>query len=99
MNATANTLVVPSDLDLQGRRDFLAAAAEVVSRVASGGGTHLTLDCSNVETIEDPFASTLTVLARNAHRFGLRVRLDMPSVRLRQDMNDLGIAAMFIWPD
>jgi len=72
-------------------------ASRVVEQIAPRGGTHLTLDCSNVETIEGPMLGTLTVIARNAQRHGLRVKLDMPSVRLRQDIIRAGVRGMFDW--
>jgi len=92
-------IVVREDLSVEGRRVLMERASQAVEQIAPSGSTHLALDCSSVETIEGPMLGTLVVIARNAQRHGLRVKLDMPSVRLRQDIIRAGLRPMFDWAD
>ena len=90
-------MVLNDDLNLEDRRLLMERASQAVERIAPRGTTHLTLDCSQVETVEGPMLGTLAVIARNARRHGIRVELDMPSVRVRQDIIRAGLRPMFDW--
>jgi anti-anti-sigma regulatory factor len=86
-------MVVLGRLDLDARRLFIAIASGMIDS-AQG---HIELDCSQVDALDEGTLGMLVTVARNAQRRGQRVILDMPSVRVRRDLDDAGVSHMFAW--
>lgn len=86
-------LVVLGGLDLEARRLFIASATGEIDKVEG----HIELDCSQLDALDGPTLGMLVTVARNAQRRGQRVILDMPSVRVRRELDDAGVSHMFAW--
>jgi ABC-type transporter Mla MlaB component len=86
-------LVVLGGLDFEARRLFIASAMGEIDKVEG----HIELDCSRVDALDEGTLGMLVTVARNAQRRGQRVVLDMPSVRVRRDLDDAGVSHMFAW--
>ena len=70
-------LVLPGDLDLDARREFITEAITVIGSAATAG-TEVELDCSAVESVgpvDDAVIGMLVVVARASHRHGARLAL------------------------
>jgi anti-anti-sigma regulatory factor len=93
VRVTADQLVVIGDLELEERREFIADAAAVIA-TAEGD---IELDCSQLDALDGSTLGMLVAVARNAQRRGARVVLNLPSVRVRRDLDDAGVSHMFVW--
>ena len=90
---TADQLVVMGGLEFQERREFIATISGVLAK-AEG---NVQLDCSRLDSLDESTLGMLVVLARAAQRRGARVVLDLPSQRVRKDLDDAGVSQMFAW--
>jgi ABC-type transporter Mla MlaB component len=90
---TADRLVVHGGLDRAARRSFLAAASDELN--AAHGLVEL--DCSQIDALDEETLGMLIMVARFAQRRGQRVVLDLPSERVRRDLNDAGVSDLFAW--
>jgi ABC-type transporter Mla MlaB component len=86
-------LVVVGGLDLEARRLFVASASSAIER-AEG---LVELDCSCVDALDEGTLGMLVMVARFAQRRGQRVVLDLPSERVRHDLDDAGVGYLFAW--
>src|SRR6476646_513762 len=92
VRVTADQLVVIGDLELEERREFISDVAAVIAK-AEGD---IELDCSHLELLDESTLGMLVVVARNAQRRGARVVLNLPSKRVRDDLDDAGVSHMFV---
>ena len=90
-------LVLQSDCTLEQRRLFIATASNEIERLAVSACREVVIDCSQIDTVDQVLLGTLTVVARNAQRHGLRLVLSLPSVRLRHDLTAAGLRSLFDW--
>lgn len=90
-------LIIRADLDLESRRSLIAHIGDSAARIASTGTKQLALDCTSVDTADGPTLGMLVSIARTAQRHGLRVTLENPSKRLRQDIIRAGVRPLFDW--
>ncbi len=88
-------MMLACDLDWDGRRAFIETANEKIERLATRGDTHFVIDCSIPAQLDEVTIGMLVVIARQAQRRGLRVCLDMPSLKIRNDITAVGAAALF----
>jgi anti-anti-sigma regulatory factor len=88
-------LVVVGGLDLEARRLFIASASNAIDQVEGHG--HVELDCAQVDTLDEGTLGMLVMVARLAQRRGQRVVLDLPSQRVRHDLDDAGVSYLFAW--
>jgi ABC-type transporter Mla MlaB component len=86
-------LVVVDGLDLEARRLFVASAS---SAIETADGL-VELDCSRVDALDEGTLGMLVMVARFAQRRGQRVVLDLPSDRVRHDLDDAGVSYLFAW--
>lgn len=63
--------------------------------MSGGGKGHINLDCARLDVADEPTLGMLVTVARFAQRRGQRVVLDMPSVRVRRDLDDAGVSYLF----
>ena len=90
---TADQLVVIGGLELDQRREFMATTTGVIAR-AEG---NVELDCSQLDAIDEATLGMLVALSRAAGRRGARLVLEMPSSRVRNDLETAGVSHMFDW--
>ena len=90
---TSDRLVVHGGLDRAARRLFLAAASDELN--AAHGLVEL--DRSLVDALDEETLGMLIMVGRFAQRRGQRVVLDLPSERVRRDLNDAGVSDLFAW--
>jgi anti-anti-sigma regulatory factor len=86
-------LIVVGGLDLEARRLFIASVSGAIDK----GVGHIELDCSQVDALDGPTLGMLVTVARSAQRRGQRVILEMPSERLRHDLDAEGVGYLFAW--
>jgi anti-anti-sigma regulatory factor len=86
-------MVVLGGLDLDARRVFIAIASGMID----GDHEHIELDCSHVDALDEQTLGMLVTVARQAQRRGQRVILDLPSARVRRDLDDAGVSYLFAW--
>lgn len=86
-------MVVLGRLDLDARRLFIAIASGMIDSTQE----HIELDCSQVAALDEQTLGMLVTVARNAQQRGQRVILDMPSERVRRDLDDAGVSNLFAW--
>jgi|SRR5580693_7736595 anti-anti-sigma regulatory factor len=92
-------LVLPGDLNLDARREFLTEAIAVIGSAATAG-TEVELDCSAVESdgpVDDAMIGMLVVLARASQRQGARLVLVQAPQRMRAQFEAAGAARLFDW--
>ena len=90
---TTDQLVVIGDLELEARREFIS---DVGAAIAKAEGD-IELDCSQLDSLDESTLGMLVVVVRNAQRQGTRVVLNLPSKRVRSDLDDAGVSHMFVW--
>ena len=93
VDVTAGQLVVIGDLELEQRREFIAATTEVIAR-ADG---NVELDCSQLDRIDAATLGMLVVLSRVAGRQGARLVLESWLPRVRSDLEAARVSHMFDW--
>lgn len=86
-------MVVLGGLDLDARRVFIAIASGMID----SDREHIELDCSQVDALDEQTLGMLVTIARQAQRRGQRVILDLPSQRVRRDLDDAGVSYLFAW--
>ncbi len=86
-------MVVLGRLDLDARRLFIAIASGMID----SGQDHIELDCSQLDALDEQTLGMLVTVARNAQRRGQRVILDLPSERVRHDLDDASVSYLFAW--
>ena len=84
-------MVVLGRFDFDARRLFMAIASGMIDNARE----HIELDCSQVAALDEGTLGMLVAVARNAQRRGQRVVLDMPSERVRRDLDDAGVSYLF----
>ena len=90
------TLVVATGLDLDARREFVAAVSEAVGKAAGSDGC-VGLDCFRVGTLDEQTLGMLVTVARTAQWRGARITLLRASTRLRARLDNAGISHFFDW--
>lgn len=86
-------MVVLGGLDLDARRLFIATASGMID----SNQDHIELDCSQIDALDVGTLGMLVTVARFAQRHGQRVVLDLPSQRVRHDLDDAGVSYLFAW--
>jgi anti-anti-sigma regulatory factor len=86
-------MVVFSGFDLDARRLFIAIASGMID----SDQAHIQLDCSHVVALDEQTLGMLLTVAHNAQRRGRRVVLDLPSERVRRDLDAAGVGYLFAW--
>ena len=88
------TLVVATGLDLDARREFVAAVSAAVDKAAGTDGC-VGLDCFRVGTLDDQTLGMLVTVARTAQWRGARITLLRVSTRLRARLDEAGVSHFF----
>ena len=88
-------MAVEGDLTRTQRRAFRERADAYLRHLARGHESHLVIDCSLAEQLDNPTLGLFVRTARRARRRCIRVRLLMPSERVRRDLTLLGAANDF----
>ncbi len=83
--------MVLGGLELEARREFISTAAQAIDK-ANGP---VTLDCAQLDVLDNPTLGMLVTVARFAQRRGQRVVLNKPSKRVRHDLDDAGVSYLF----
>ena len=83
-------MVINCDLTRKQRRAFRDRADAYLRHLARVHESYLVIDCSAAAQLDNPTLGMFVSTARRARRRGLRVRLLMPSERLRRDLTLLG---------
>jgi anti-anti-sigma regulatory factor len=96
-SAKVERFVVGAHLDLDGRRSLVTEVTGAIETLAASGERDLVLECSHLETRVEPILGMLVMIGRSAQRHGMRVVLELPSLRLRQDIIRAGVRQFFIW--
>jgi anti-anti-sigma regulatory factor len=86
-------MVLQGGLDLDARRLFIATASGMID----SDRHHIELDCSQIDALDEGTLGMLVTVARFAQRHGQRVVLDLPSRRVRHDLDDAGVSYLFAW--
>jgi anti-anti-sigma regulatory factor len=86
-------LVVLCGLDIEARREFIASASGEIDKVEG----QINLDCARLDALDKQTLGMLVTVARFAQRRGQRVVLDLPSERVRHDLDDAGVSYLFAW--
>ncbi len=84
-------LVVRGDLDFAERQEFTTAASRMIEHATD----QIEVDCSFVNTVDDPTIGMLVWLTRNARRRGLAVVLEAPAPALLSALDRAGVRNRF----
>jgi anti-anti-sigma regulatory factor len=97
MTVVPDRLVVLGGLDLEARREFIAAASGVIDKAAGSTVGPVGLDCSRIESLDDGTLGMLVLIARQAQRKGARVTLVRATKRVRVELDEAGVSHFFDW--
>jgi ABC-type transporter Mla MlaB component len=95
MMSMTNTLALVGGLNYDARRAFLTTATTAIDKADRSTTEHITLDCSQVETLDEGTLGLLVTVARAAQRRGARVNLNRMSTSALAQLDTAGVSHFF----